>query len=154
MVRLDDLHPDMANNLRNLELPQVEPAPWVTPPPLAEATVAIVTTAGLTRADDRRFSPGALEYRLIPGEIKAADLRMSHASVNFDRSAFQQDYNVVFPLDRLNELAEAGEVGAVAEHHYSFMGAQPNPERLEETGTEVGRLLKEAGVDIAFLTPV
>jgi len=154
MVRLDDLHPDMAKNLLSLELPQLQGAEWITPPPLAEATIAIVTTAGLARADDRPFSPGALEYRLIPGEIDPADLRMSHLSVNFDRSAWQQDHNVAFPLDRLRELAAAGEIGAVAPHHYSFMGAQPQPARLEQTGEEVGRLLREAGVDAAFLTPV
>ena len=154
MVRLDDLHPDMAANLLALELPQIEPADWITPPPLAEATVALVTTAGLARRDDRRFTPGAVEYRLIPGDTDPADLQMSHFSVNFDRSAFQQDYNVAFPIDRLRELVEAGEVGAVAPHHYSFMGALPDATRLERTGEEVGRLLKEAGVDAAFLTPV
>lgn len=154
MVRLDDLHPDMANNLRNLELPQIEPAPWITPKPLKEATIAIVTTAGLARRDDRPFSPGALEYRLIPGDAPLADVQMSHFSVNFDRSAWQQDHNIAFPIDRLRELAAAGEIGAVAPHHYSLMGAQPQPARLEAAGEGVGRLLKEAGVDAAFLTPV
>lgn len=154
MVRLDDLHPDMAANLLALELPQLEPAPWITPPLLAEATVALVTTAGLARRDDRRFTPGAVEYRLIPGDTDPADLQMSHFSVNFDRSAFQQDYNVAFPIDRLRELVDMGEVGAIAPHHYSFMGALPDATRLEQTGTEVGRLLREAGVDAAFLTPV
>ena len=154
MVRMDDLHPDMANNLLSLPLPEIEPQPWITPKPLAESTVAIVTTAGLHRHDDHPFNPGAMEYRLIPGETNYNDLRMSHLSVNFDRSGFQQDVNTVFPLERLRELVAEGAVGAVSRYHYSFMGAQPDPTRLERIGEEVGRLLADDGVDAAFLTPV
>ncbi len=79
---------------------------------------------------------------------------MSHMSVNFDRTAFQQDPNVMFPLDRLRELARDGEVGGVSRWHYSFMGAVPTPLLLEAAGQEVGRLLREDGVDAAILAPV
>ena len=48
---------------------------------------------------------------------------MSHISTNFDRTGFQQDINVVFPVDRLRELAARGTIGSVADFHYSFMGA-------------------------------
>lgn len=154
MVRMDDIHPDMAKNLLSLPLPEIEPQAWIAPRPLAESTIAIVTTAGLHRHDDRPFTPGAVEYRLIPGEIASPDLRMSHASVNFDRSGFQQDVNTVFPLERLRELAADGLIGNVSRYHYSFMGAQPDPTRLEQTGEEIGRLLAEDSVDAAFLTPV
>ncbi len=154
MVRTEDMHPDMARNLLSLPLPEIEPQAWISPRPLAETTVAIVTTAGLHPSGDRPFNPGSVEYRLVPGDIDFADLRMSHLSVNFDRSGFQQDINTVFPLERLRELAEAGVIGGVSRYHYSFMGAQPEPTRLERTGEEIGRLLAEDGVDAAFLTPV
>ena len=98
----------MARNLLSLPLPEIEPQAWISPRPLAETTVAIVTTAGLHPSGDRPFNPGSVEYRLVPGDIDFADLRMSHLSVNFDRSGFQQDINTVFPLERLRELAEAG----------------------------------------------
>ncbi len=75
-------------------------------------------------------------------------------STNFDRSAFQQDPNISFPLDRLREMAADSEIGAVSRWHYSFMGAQPNHEALADTGEEVGRLLAADGVDVAFLVPV
>ncbi len=39
---------------------------------------------------------------------------MSHISVNFDRTGFQQDLNTVFPIDRLRELVADGEVGSMA----------------------------------------
>jgi D-proline reductase (dithiol) PrdB len=46
---------------------------------------------------------------------------MSHVSVNFDRTGFQQDLKVIFPLDRLRELAVEGSIGSVAAFHYSFL---------------------------------
>ena len=47
---------------------------------------------------------------------------MSHISVNYDRTGFQEDRNVVFPIDRLRELAAEG-IGSVAIPIISFMGA-------------------------------
>ena len=132
----------------------VPAADWVTPEPLADATVAIISTAGLHRRDDAPFNLGAIDYRLLPGDVDFADVVVSHISTNFDRSAFQQDPNIWFPLDRLRDMAMRGEIGGVSRWHYSFMGAQPNHEALKDTGEEVGRLLAADGVDVALLLPV
>lgn len=78
---------------------------------------------------------------------------MSHVSVNFDRSGFQQDPNLVFPLELLRKLEANGEIGSVANWHYSFMGAT-DPTRMNETAPQVARLLKEDGVTAAILIPV
>jgi D-proline reductase (dithiol) PrdB len=78
---------------------------------------------------------------------------MSHVSINFDRSGFQQDVNLVFPLELLRGLAAEGEIGSVASWHYSFMGAT-DPSRMAETGAQVGRLLREDGVTATLLVPV
>ena len=72
---------------------------------------------------------------------------------NFDRTGFQQDWNVVFPLDRLRELAEAGIIGSLADFHYSFMGAT-DPRRMEPSGRRLASLLKDDHVDSALLVPV
>jgi len=86
--------------------------------------------------------------------VNFADVVVSHISTNFDRSAFQQDPNIWFPLDRLREMAACGEIGSVATWHYSFMGAQPNHTALAPTGEEVGALLAKDEVDVALLIPV
>jgi len=134
-------------------MPSYESTPWVEPPPLAESRVAIISTAGIHRRSDPEFALGAADYRLIPGDIQPDDLVMSHVSVNFDRSGFQQDINVVFPVERLRELAEAGEIGGVAAWHYAFMGATA-PQALEESARQVARLLVRDGVTTALLVPV
>ena len=153
MVRLSSLAPGMADALRNLPLPAFESATWTPAPPLGDARVAIISTAGLHRRGDATFAGGASDYRIIPGDLDPNDLVMSHVSTNFDRSGFQQDSEVAFPLARLKELAAAGEIASVASWHYSFMGAT-DPTRMEETGRQVGRLLLEDGVNVALLVPV
>jgi D-proline reductase (dithiol) PrdB len=84
---------------------------------------------------------------------KPSELLMSHGSVNFDRTGFQEDWNVVFPLDRLNELASAGAIGSVAAINYSFMGGTP-PTLFEPYAPEVAAKLKRDNVDAVILSPV
>ena len=153
MPRLSELPPAAATQLDELPLPPFEGTPWVQPPALSAARVAIVSTAGLHRAGDPVFQGGATDYRIIPAAIDSGELLMSHASTNFDRGGFQQDAELVFPLGHLRALAEEGAIGSVAAWHYSFMGATDST-RMVESGHEVGRLLREDGVHAALLVPV
>jgi D-proline reductase (dithiol) PrdB len=155
MVRLADLPEwDRKGKLEKVkELTGFDQRPWVKPPPLANCRIAIVTTAGLHRKDDRPFGPHATDYRIIPGDTPAAELVMSHQSVNFDRTGFQEDHNVVLPVDRLRELAGRKVIGSVARYHYSFMGATPI-RQLERKAQELAIVLKQDRVDAVLLTPV
>ena len=156
MVRLSDLHPSEASHLRARAdaMPEFECEQWLTPRPLAESTVALVSTCGMHRRDDPPFTLGAVDYRLIPRGVDWADIIISHVSANFDRSGLADDPNVAMPLDRLEDLSARGEIGAVSSWHYTFMGGHPQPQMFEEAGTEVGRLLAADGVDVALLVPI
>ena len=96
---------------------------------------------------------GETGYRLIPKDVDAQDLVMSHISTNFDRIGFQMDMNIVFPLDRLRELEEQGFIGSLAEYHYSFMGATP-PEQMEQEACQLAAILKKDQVNAVLLVPV
>ncbi len=158
MVRLADLPEyDRDNMLKKVPmLPPFPGRPWVKGPALAKRRVAIVTTAGVHVRGDRPFGGGAagMDYRVIPGSVAAADLVMSHSSVNFDRSGFQLDWNVALPLDRLKELARDGVIGSVADFHYSFMGAVSPVTKYEPKARELAAHLKRDGVDAVLLSPV
>jgi D-proline reductase (dithiol) PrdB len=158
MVRLADLPQwERDHMLKKVpELPRFDGRPWVRGPALAARRVAIVTTAGLHVRGDRPFGSGAagMDYRVIPGDVAAGDLVMSHVSVNFDRSGFQADWNVAFPLDRLKELARGRVIGSVAAFHYSFMGAVSPVSRYEPKAHELSGLLRQDRVDAALLSPV
>lgn len=153
MTRLSDLPPEAIAALDRLPLPAFDETPWAQAPRVREARVAIVSTAGLHRPEDRVFQGGATDYRIIPGDIESGELVMSHVSANFDRGGFQQDAELVFPLGRLRALAADGAIASVAAWHYSFMGAT-DPAGMVESGHEVGRLLRADGVDLALLIPV
>jgi D-proline reductase (dithiol) PrdB len=157
VVRLADLAEwDRDNMLKKVPtLPKFEGRPWVGGPPLTRRRVAIVTTAGLHTRGDSPFSGATgMDYRVIPGDVRAGDLVMSHLSVNYDRSGFQADWNVAFPLDRLKELVREKIVGAVADFHYSFMGAISPVTRYEPKARELAGLLKQDQVDAVLLSPV
>jgi len=123
-------------------------------PRLADRRIAIISTAGLHVAGDPPYSEAtAADYHVIPHDVKSGDLVMSHVSTNFDRTGFQQDVNLVFPIDRLKELRADGLIGSVARYHYSFMGAAPAA-RLKDKVHALSGLLKKDNVDGVLLTPV
>lgn len=153
MTRLTDLPPGQAKRLAELDCPEFATRPWVAGPALAERRVAIVSSAGLVRRGENPFRGRDPDYRGIRADTRAADLLMSHVSINFDRTAFQEDWNVVFPLDRLGELARDGVIGSVADRHYSFMGAT-DPVQMEPHARELAGGLKRDEVDAVILTPV
>ena len=153
MARLENLPAVEREHLLSIPCPTYDSNPWVTGPPLAERRLALISTAGLHRRGDRPFDVGAIDYRIIPADIPSKDLVMSHISTNFDRSGFQQDWNVVFPLDRLRDLVERRVIASLADFHYSLMGAT-EPERLETTARKLAGILKHDGVNAVLLVPV
>ena len=67
MPRLDRLPPLNRNNLLMLPVQVNDTAPFTRlARPLSACRLAIVTTAGLHRRDDRPFGPGEQGYRVIP----------------------------------------------------------------------------------------
>jgi D-proline reductase (dithiol) PrdB len=120
---------------------------------LAKRRVAIVSSAGLVVRGETPFRGRDADYRAIPSTTRPDQLLHSHISINLDRTGFAEDWNVVFPLDRLNELADQGTIGTVAATHYSFMGAT-DPVQMEGYAREVAHQLKRDAVDAVLLSPV
>jgi D-proline reductase (dithiol) PrdB len=127
--------------------------------PLSQSIVALVTTAGLSLPDqppfDVNIKMGDSSFREFPGNISPQLLEMNQRSWSFDQTGILRDRNLVMPLDRLKEIEQRGEIGAVAPYHYSFMGSIVGPGKLmKESAPEVARRLKAANVDVVLLTPV
>lgn len=155
MVRLSDLPQYEQDHLLAKNLPPLGPPVWVQPSrPARELRFALITTAGLHYRDASAFELADATFRPIDGRADPNELVMSHTSVNFDKSGFVDDVNVVFPLTRFRELIERGDVGSLAEVHYSFMGAGLPPSAYEDGAAQVAGLLKQDQVDAVFLTPV
>ena len=144
-------------------LPGETQIPW-TPlaTPLSKCTVSLVSSAGIALKIDHPFDPEIARrdpwfadpsYRVVTRTVRTGDVRVCHLHIN---PAFaEQDLNSVLPAERLEELAEMGEIGAAAPSHYSYMGYTLRPERLlRESLPGMVRQLREEHVDIVVLVPV
>ena len=77
-----------------MALPELDGCSFNTPKTLADAKVAIVTTAALHR-EGGGFELGDSDYHFETLPSDARDLKLGHHSVNFDRGGFAADINVV-----------------------------------------------------------
>jgi D-proline reductase (dithiol) PrdB len=144
--------------------PSHGPIPWApVSKPLAECKVALLSTAGLSMRDDTPFdmemerkrpTRGDPSWRRLRAEATSDSVAANH--LHIDTGYIERDLNVALPLDRLRELVEAGEVGAVADSHYSIMGFQGNDTTELETKSApaIAEAMRNEEVDLALLAPV
>jgi D-proline reductase (dithiol) PrdB len=130
--------------------------------PLRECTVALLSSAGIARNDDRPFDQagerrnpwwGDPSFRKIPLGTTEKDIRIYH--LHIDPKFGEADLDVVLPMRRLTELANEGVVGRPAATHYSTMGYILDPtELVEKTAPGIAASMHEEGVDAVVLVPV
>ena len=133
-------------------VPDLGEPPFTVPPPLHDARVAIVTTGALRQPEQAAFGQRDESFRIL--DASTHELVLGHGSPNFDRSGWLQDVNVVFPIDRLRELADEGRIGSVASRHLAFAGNQNETMstiRLD-TGPAAAQVLREDGISVVILT--
>jgi D-proline reductase (dithiol) PrdB len=146
------------------ETPTHDPIPW-TPvtKPLAASKIALLSTAGLSMKGDAPFdmdyeranpTKGDGGWRALRADASSETIEANH--LHIDTSYIERDLNVALPVDRLRELVGTGEVGAIADTHYSIMGYQGNDTaQLEnESAPAIAASMRNEGVDLALLAPV
>jgi len=154
MARLETIPSGEQKMMKELDCSGFEGrTPFVAPKPLKKRRISIISTAALNMRNDAIYERDATDYRVIPGDVNSADIVMSHTSVNFDRTGFQQDLNVCFPIDRLHELSEAGVIGSVANFHFTVSGAA-HPNDLDGSARSIARTMKADSVDTVLLIPI
>jgi D-proline reductase (dithiol) PrdB len=142
---------------------RIEPVPF-TPVsrPLSEIKLGLVTTAGVYvegqdegfDVDRERREPtwGDPSYREIPRSVERRGIGASHLHVNND--PVRRDLNVVLPLDHAESAVAVGQLGALADTHYSLLGYQLDMTTWEtETAPRVAEGLVSQAVDAAVITP-
>jgi D-proline reductase (dithiol) PrdB len=153
MARLEDIPEPTRTAVANLPCPSFDTAPFVAGPTLSERRVAIVSSAALIHRGDKPFPFGSGEYRAVPSDWSNNDILVSHVSINFDRAGFQRDLNVVYPIDRLRELAAEGVIGSVAATHYTVMGST-DPAAMVESADGIAAALLADRCNAVVLAPV
>jgi D-proline reductase (dithiol) PrdB len=124
--------------------------------PLSQCTVSLLTSGGVSRCGLPPFQADArndLRLDEVAPDAPSNDFQI-HDSY-YDHADADRDLNCVFPIDRLRELAAAGEIGAVAPRLWSgFMGRIYRRRAvMEEKAPELVRALKEDGVDLLVAVP-
>lgn len=155
MAEISDLPLTTRLFLKAYRWRRIDPVPW-SPlrKPLAEARIALVSTAGLVAPHHAPFDDsvrgGDYSYREIRDEVDVSTLIDAHRSWTYDHAGVRADPNVGFPLDRLHELGLR-----TSTRHFSFMGSITAPARLvHESAPEAAEKLVADGVDAALLIPI
>jgi len=153
MARLEDIPEPTRTAVREIPCPAFETTPFVTGPRLSERRVAIVSSAALIHRGDKPFDFGSGECRAVPSSWDTSDILMSHVSINHDRNGYRRDLNVLYPIDRLRELAEEGVIGSVADTHYTVMGST-DPAAMVDAANSIANALHADLVNAIVLCPV
>lgn len=124
--------------------------------PLARARLTFVSSAGVqpkgTLPFDVVHPVGDYSFRRVPSSAKPADLEIHQ--LKYPTAGAHRDLNVIFPIERLQELAEEGVIGGLTPSFISFIGYNMDPERLERTlAEEIADAVVAEGADGALLCP-
>ena len=153
MARLEDIPQPTRDAVLAVPCPSFDTQPFVVGPPLAHRRVAIVSSAALIRRGETPFAFGSTECRFLPASVPTDEILISHVSINFDRTGFQRDLNVVYPIDRLRELAAESVIGGMAETHFTVMGST-DPAGMTEAADQIAGQLRQERIDAVLLSPV
>jgi D-proline reductase (dithiol) PrdB len=123
---------------------------------LRQSTVGLLTSGGISYKTAEPFEAEAKNnFRLDEIDPYTPNDGFQIHDAYYDIRDGLKDINVVFPLERLRELAEEGEIGKIAKRHWSgFMGRTYKRGYVMQTAAPAltEQLLKDE-VDILVLVP-
>ena len=124
--------------------------------PLAKSRLTFVSTSGVqpkgTLPFDVVHPVGDYSFRRVPSTAEPVDLEIHQ--LKYPTVGANRDLNVIFPIERLRELAGEGVIGGLTPHFYSFIGYNMDPELLERTlAEEIAEAVVADGAEAALLAP-
>lgn len=124
--------------------------------PLSESRLSFVSTAGVqpkgTLPFDTVHPVGDYTFRRVPSASKPDELEIHQ--LKYPTVGALRDLNVIFPVERLQELVREGVVGELTANFFSFIGYNMDPERLEATLAEdIAEAVEGEGADAVLLAP-
>jgi D-proline reductase (dithiol) PrdB len=124
--------------------------------PLSEARLTFVSTAGVqpmgTLPFDVVHPVGDYSFRRVPSDSSPAELEIHQ--LKYPTDGAHRDLNVIFPIERLQELRAEGVIGDLTPSFFSFIGYNMDPELLERTLAEdIADAVRDELADLALLSP-
>lgn len=131
----------------------VDPAPAIKD--LSKATIALVTTGGMVPLGNPDRIQSASAQRWGKYDVSARDaLTGEYCTIHggFDPVYANEIPDRIAPLDLLKKYKKEGLVGEIYKYFYTTTGTGTSVGNSETFGIEIGKELKEAGVDGVILT--
>ncbi len=159
MARIEELPPKVRTFVETYAWQRIDPVPWAEPrKPLTESRVGLVVAACMTMPGQPPFEadkPGNdPSVRIVPSVTDPDTLVNTYPAQAFDHAGLRADANLLVPLDRLREMAVAGEIGALGPRTVSLCGHITKPDVLmAETAPGVARLFEDDKADVVMLVP-
>ena len=124
--------------------------------PLSEARLTFVSTSGVqpkgTLPFDTVHPIGDYSFRRVPSDSRPADLEIHQ--LKYPTDGAHRDLNVIFPVERLQELRDEGVVGELTPSFFSFIGYNMDPDLLERTLAEdIAQAVQDEQAHLALLSP-
>ncbi len=124
--------------------------------PLNETRLTFVSSAGVqpkgTMPFDVVHPVGDYSFRRVPSTSRPEDLEIHQ--LKYPTAGAHRDLNVIFPIERLQELVAEGVIGGLTPNFFSFIGYNMDPERLERTlAEEIASAVVADGAEAALLCP-
>ena len=106
--------------------------------PLSQSRLSFVSTSGVqprgTLPFDVVHPVGDYTFRRVPSDSSPTELEIHQ--LKYPTDGAHRDLNVIFPIERLQELRDEGVVGALTPDLFTFIGYNMDPALLERTLAE------------------
>ena len=124
--------------------------------PLSEARICFVSTSGVQPKNTMPFDTvhpvGDYSFRRVPSDSKPDDLEIHQ--LKYPTFGAKEDLNVIFPIERLQELAVEGVIGGLTQNFYTFIGYNMDAERLRDTlAKDLAAAIAEEKPDAVIAAP-
>jgi D-proline reductase (dithiol) PrdB len=125
--------------------------------PLRQCRLTLVSSCGVHLKSDRPMEVchplGDFTFRRVPSSARPDEIVIHQLKYPHDDA--DKDINVIFPIQRMQELATEGVIGSLTANFFSFIGYNMDPERFEATVAEnIAREVVETELaDAALLAP-
>ncbi len=124
--------------------------------PLAQARLTFISTAGVQAKGTLPFDVvhpvGDYTFRVVPSDSGPEDLEIHQ--LKYPTDGAHRDLNVIFPIERLQELRDERVVGGLTDSFFSFIGYNMDPGLLERTLVEeLAQAVQDQQADLALLAP-
>ena len=125
--------------------------------PLAASRLTLVSSCGVHLKSEEPLDVchpfGDFRFMRVPSRSKHNDLIIHQLKYPHDDADL--DINVIFPIERLQELCEEGLLGELTPNFFSFIGYNMDPEKFERTVADgiAEAVVHEERADCALLAP-